>query len=82
MYSLSKHPETQRRLRDELQQIGTDHPTLDQLNALPYLDHVVREVLRLHNVVAWVNREAAQDDAIPLGQPVVDSNGKTQTHVQ
>ncbi|KZV96656.1 cytochrome P450 [Exidia glandulosa HHB12029] len=82
MYDLATHPEAQARLREEVQQIGTDTPTLDMLNALPFLDNVVRETLRLHNVVAFVSREAVEDDIIPLGTPIVDRNGQTQTHIR
>jgi cytochrome P450 len=49
MVEMCKHPEEQRRLRDELLQFGGTDPTLDQLNTeLPYLDAVVHEVLRVH----------------------------------
>ena len=48
---------------------------MDELNALPYLDAVVRETLRLHAPVPASMRQAASDDVIPLGQPVKDRNG-------
>lgn len=82
MYALARNPEIQKRLRDELLAVPTDTPTLDTLNTLPYLDQVSREVLRLHTVVAFIPREAMEDDVIPLGKPVVDRNGKTITHIK
>jgi cytochrome P450 len=54
---LARHPETQRKLREELRQLPNGDPTYDQLmSGLPYLDAVVRESLRLHLVVPDVHR--------------------------
>ncbi|EJD50642.1 cytochrome P450 [Auricularia subglabra TFB-10046 SS5] len=75
LYSLSTHPEIQKKLRAELVEVTTENPRLDMLNALPYLDYVTRETLRLHNVVAKSTREAMQDDIIPLGTPIKDLSG-------
>ena len=47
LFALSQRPDVQRKLRDELFQIQTDTPTMDELNSLPYLDMVVKETLRL-----------------------------------
>lgn len=82
MYALARKPEIQRRLREELLAVSTDKPSLDVLNALPYLDLVTREVLRLHTVVAFIPRQAMEDDTIPLGKPVLDRNGKIITHIK
>ncbi|EJD37741.1 cytochrome P450 [Auricularia subglabra TFB-10046 SS5] len=82
MYSLARYPEMQKKLRDELQQVGTDRPTLDMLNALPYLDQVSRETLRLHTVVTQVTREAVEDDVIPLGAPIRDRNGNLISNIK
>jgi hypothetical protein len=56
--------------------MGTDSPSLDALNSLPYLDKVVREVMRVHSPVAFTNRMAMRDDVIPLGTPYTDTQGK------
>lgn len=82
MYALASHLEAQAKLRAELQEIGTETPTLDMLNALPYLDHVVRETLRLYPVFSLITREASQDDAIPLGAPIRDANGELQNNIR
>ncbi|EJD39033.1 cytochrome P450 [Auricularia subglabra TFB-10046 SS5] len=42
IYALATQPDVQQRLRSELQCVGTELPTLEQLSALPYLDHVAR----------------------------------------
>lgn len=82
MHSLANSPETQAKLRAEVQQVPTETPSLDMLNSLPYLDCVVRETLRLHNFVTYFVREAAKEDHIPLGEPAKDCDGKTLSHIQ
>ncbi|KAG1780536.1 cytochrome P450 [Suillus placidus] len=70
LIELSRHPDVQTRLREELLAFGAD-PTYDQLKAnLPYLDAIVHEVLRLHPPVGEFTRLAAADDVIPLSEPV------------
>ena len=49
---------------------------MDELSALPYLDAVVRETLRIHAPVPATTRVAVQDDILPLSTPVQDKNGK------
>ncbi|SRR6266550_849354 len=54
---LARHPEIQRKLREELRQLSNGDPTYDQLmSGLPYLDAVVREASRLHPTVEDVVR--------------------------
>ena len=48
---------------------------MDELNALPYLDAVVRETLRLHAPVSMTSRVAMKDDVLPLAIPFTDSKG-------
>ncbi|KAJ7738946.1 cytochrome P450 [Mycena metata] len=75
LYALAMHPEVQTTLRTELLSMGTDAPSLDALNGLPYLERVVREVMRLHSPVLFTNRMAMQDDILPLGTPYTDTRG-------
>ncbi|KAH9483603.1 Cytochrome P450 monooxygenase 205 [Psilocybe cubensis] len=75
LYHLTQSPEVQRKLRNELLNVSTDNPTMDELNALPYLDMVVRESLRVTPPVPSTMRIAEQDDVIPLSQPVKDRHG-------
>ena len=66
----------QTKLRDELLIIETDNPTMDQLIALPYLDMVVRETMRLHAPVPATSKLAMKDDILPLSEPVTDRKGR------
>ncbi|KAG2039485.1 cytochrome P450 [Suillus americanus] len=76
LIELSRHPDVQTSLREELLAFGSD-PTYDQLKAnLPYLDAVVHEILRLHPPVGEFTRLAAADDVIPLSEPVRTESGE------
>jgi hypothetical protein len=54
---------------------------MDQLNALPILDQVLREVLRLYAPVATISRIAEQDAVIPLAEPVRDKKGAVRSEI-
>ncbi|KAJ7744735.1 cytochrome P450 [Mycena maculata] len=56
---------------------GHERPTMDELNSFPYLESVVRETLRVHAPVAFVNRMAIEDNVLPLSQPYIDTKGKS-----
>jgi cytochrome P450 len=62
---LSRHPEVETRLRDEVDAVlGGRDPESADLPRLVYVDAVLREVLRLHPA-AWIFvREAAEDDEL------------------
>jgi hypothetical protein len=49
---------------------------MDELHALPYLDSVVREALRLYSPVAFSTRMVFEDDVLPLSTPYVDKQGR------
>ncbi|TYJ59084.1 hypothetical protein B9479_000073 [Cryptococcus floricola] len=75
-YTLSQHPTVQHRLRAELQSVADDHPPIETLLALPYMDAVLKEVLRLSAPIPMALREAAQDCVLPLATPVVGRDGR------
>ncbi|KAA1468405.1 cytochrome P450 [Dentipellis sp. KUC8613] len=54
----------------------------DTLDALPFLDAVVRETLRLSPPVHGTIRVATADDHIPLSQPTVLRDGTATTHIR
>ncbi|EKM59825.1 uncharacterized protein PHACADRAFT_250552 [Phanerochaete carnosa HHB-10118-sp] len=82
LFSLSQQLDMQRKLRAELLQVATDSPTMDELNALPYLDAVVRETLRHHAPVPSTSRQAFEDDAIPVDAPYKDRYGRVREHIE
>jgi cytochrome P450 len=72
---LSQAPEVQSKLRKELFSIETETPSMDDLVALPYLDSVVRETMRVHAPVPNTVRMAMKDDLLPLEKPFTDKHG-------
>ncbi|EKM59788.1 uncharacterized protein PHACADRAFT_250518 [Phanerochaete carnosa HHB-10118-sp] len=82
LFALAQRPHVQRKLRAELLGVPTDGPTMDALNALPYLDAVVRETFRHHAPVPMSLREAVQDDVIPVGTPYTDKHGRVRETVE
>ena len=55
---------------------------MEQLNALPYLEAVVREALRLYAPVSSTNRVATHDAEIPLQKPFKDKRGVLQSTIR
>ncbi|KAI0688229.1 cytochrome P450 [Cytidiella melzeri] len=82
LFALTQHPKVQRKLRDELYTIPTENPTMDELQALPYLDMVVKEVLRYYSPVPLSARSAMKDDVIPCSTPYTDKDGVQRDHVR
>ncbi|KAH7925025.1 cytochrome P450 [Leucogyrophana mollusca] len=73
---LSQNLDMQDKLREELTQFSNTDPSWDQMNSsLPYLNAVVHEVLRLHPPVQETTRIAAEDDIIPLSDPIRTASG-------
>jgi len=66
LYSLSRHPAIQSKLREELLTVTSETPSMDELKSLNYLDSVVRESLRVNSPVPATMRVAMKDDVIPL----------------
>ncbi|KAJ6530003.1 cytochrome P450 [Mycena vulgaris] len=75
LYALSQNQSAQSKLREELMTVSTDNPTMEELNALPYLENVVRETLRAHTPLVSVRRMAMVDDVLPLSTPYTDPTG-------
>ncbi|KAK7678026.1 hypothetical protein QCA50_018966 [Cerrena zonata] len=82
LYALTQAPEVQRKLREELLSVSTDTPTMDELMALPYLDMVVKEVLRLHAPVPSTVRIATKEEVIPVSEPFTDRFGEVQDKIR
>ncbi|KAJ6496408.1 cytochrome P450 [Mycena sanguinolenta] len=77
LHALSTNPAAQCKLREELLTIPTDNPTMDELNSLPYLEAVVREMMRVHAPVVNTQRMAMEDDIMPLAKPYIDPQGNS-----
>lgn len=81
LYALSLHKDVQVKLREELLDVATIQPSMDELNALPYLDAFVHEVLRLYSPVPVTARKATKDDIIPLREPYTDLKGRVHNQI-
>ena len=66
IHALTLHPHVQDKLREELMTVGTDEPSLEVLEALPYLDAVVRESMRWCSIVPSSIRTCMKDDVVPI----------------
>ncbi|KAJ7137572.1 cytochrome P450 [Mycena crocata] len=82
LFALTQDLDAQTRLREELFTLSTDNPTMDELDSLPYLECVVREVLRLYAPVPVTSRMATRDDILPLATPVTDANGTVHESIR
>ncbi|XP_019877347.1 cytochrome P450 4C1 [Aethina tumida] len=79
LFALANHPDIQDKVHQELDQIfqGTNRPIVaDDLIEMKYLDRVLKEVLRLHNIVPAIARTLDKDivfdgHKIPAGVMVV-----------
>lgn len=75
LFALARNPAIQTKLREEVLAYHSDSPSMEELIALPYLDIVVKETLRLHPAITAVHRVALKDAIIPLSKPILDKNG-------
>ncbi|KAH9975384.1 cytochrome P450 [Lactifluus volemus] len=86
LHVLSSDPERQEKLRVELMnaRIELRDLTYDDLMALPYLDAVCKETLRLYAPVTQLHRVPRKDSFVPLSRPVLGIDGQTidRIHVQ
>lgn len=64
-YLLDQHPEVRARLQRELsEQLGGRPPTLADLKAIPYLEWVLKESMRILPPVPFFARTSEEDDAL------------------
>ncbi|KAJ8081471.1 hypothetical protein PM082_007316 [Marasmius tenuissimus] len=85
LHLLAENPEVQSRLRQELREArgaqgGKDVP-YDALMALPYLDAICRETLRLYTPAPRVTRQATQTAIVPLSNPVRCTDGSVVNEI-
>ncbi|KAJ8732429.1 hypothetical protein PYW07_015028 [Mythimna separata] len=75
---LSRHPEVQEKIYEELQQVFADSErliTFEDLPRLKYLDAVIRETLRLYPPVPVIVRKVEKDVVLPCGIKLVPGTG-------
>jgi len=89
LHEISKQPELQQRIRNELLDFQKEHggrdPTFEEYMSntkLPLLDAVTKEALRMYPAAAFTERIATKDDVIPLRHPVRQPNGKFLTEIR
>nr|BAL05185.1 cytochrome P450 [Phanerodontia chrysosporium] len=80
---LAKHQDVQDKMRAELVAASPDGEDIpyDTLVALPYMDAVCRETLRLHPPVNMMSRETREDVMMPLSEPIQGVNGETISEI-
>ncbi|KAJ6609032.1 cytochrome P450 [Mycena sp. CBHHK59/15] len=80
-WHLGRHLEVQEKLREEILNCNIDLENPDSaqlyedLSALPYLDAVIRETMRLHPPLSMLQRRSNVDTAIPLWRPITGADG-------
>jgi len=77
---LAQNQAIQKRLRSEIAALPP-HPSASSLNALPYLDAVANEALRLYPALPQQDRVAVANTTLPLSKPVHTVDGKVLTHL-
>ena len=65
-YQLAKNPEIQEKLRDEINSTTKESLTYEDLQKMPYLEQVICETLRFHNLTGTVQRVASNDYRLVL----------------
>lgn len=84
LWELSKpqHAHILGELQAEIRDVALDHPSMEDLNGLTYLDAVVRENLRINAPADTATRVPLQDCAIPLSEPFFDRKGIQQSELR
>ncbi|KAF9237603.1 cytochrome P450 [Melanogaster broomeanus] len=85
LYELSRHPEDQQRVRDEIREAkakaraearGDDDLIPSDYDAMAFTNAIIKESLRLHPVSPTLYRVADYDDVLPLSIPIETNHGK------
>jgi len=85
IHLLAQHPSVQERLRAEVtaaKHMKQEKLTHDELVALPYLDSVIKETLRLYPPAPFMTRKTRTEALLPFSTPVTGHNGELITVVR
>ncbi|PIL34048.1 cytochrome P450 [Ganoderma sinense ZZ0214-1] len=87
-WELSKHPEYQARMRDEIRSVrarvtarGGSEFTIEDLESLTLTMNAIKETLRFHPIVVALQRVAEIDDVLPLAYPIASTSGEVVTEI-
>ncbi|ORY33012.1 putative cytochrome P450 [Naematelia encephala] len=81
LYLLSQNPQVQKKIREECASVADERPSIESLQALPYMDAVVRESLRVCPPAPGTIRQTTADCIVPLSIPIKGRDGSTITSV-
>ena len=88
LLELAKQPHIQTRLRQEvhamertLRERGDAEFTVADFEAMPYLQAVLKEILRFYPAVPHTFRQPLHDDVLPLSKPIRTRSGKVITEI-
>ncbi|KAI0292218.1 cytochrome P450 [Multifurca ochricompacta] len=80
LFELANHPDEQWQLREEILAARAgengDDSKMVNLDALPFMNAVIKETLRFDTVVPHLFREAIRDEVVPLSKPIRCKSGK------
>ncbi|KAJ6568245.1 cytochrome P450 [Mycena vulgaris] len=80
LHLLALYPDVQEKLRAEIL-AAPEHMNHDLLTSLPYLDAVVREVLRLYPPPGPMSRIAWENTVLPVSTPIIGVDGTAMTTI-
>ncbi|KAI0701013.1 cytochrome P450 [Cerioporus squamosus] len=88
LLELAKQPHIQTRLRAEvhamertIRERGDADFTVADFEAMPYLQAVLKEILRFYPAVPHLFRQSLRDDVLPLSKPVTTRSGNVVTEI-
>ncbi|KAL0072769.1 hypothetical protein AAF712_000532 [Marasmius tenuissimus] len=79
LYELARHPEVQKKLREEIRATEARNKanfSANDFDSMPYMAAVLKESLRLHPAVYQNYRRAVKDDVLPLSKPIMTASGE------
>ncbi|KAK0438185.1 cytochrome P450 [Desarmillaria tabescens] len=84
LYELSLHAEDQSKIREEIAQTKLNASgalTSNDYDSMLWLNACIKETLRLHSPGHSLFRQAAQDDVLPLSEPITTSDGQVCSQI-